>query len=107
MGGEEKVYAESPKTMNKSAESGSPEPTLLDSFREMERLKRESASAPDEPEYEEVEMTDEQMEALSDEELDQHIDQQKKQLKLDELQKELNRRALNMGLLKLANKAPR
>jgi len=108
MDSEEKVHTtDSEKVLKKSAESGSPEPTLLDSWLEIQRLKRESAWAPDEPEYEAVEMTDEEMEALSDEELDAHIDLHEKQVKLDELQKELDRRALNMGLLKLANKAPR
>jgi len=108
MASEDKVHTtERDKVLKKSAESGSPEPTLLDSWLEIQRLKRESALAPDEPEYEVVEMTDEQMEALSDEELDAHIDLHEKQVKLDELQKELDRRALNMGLLKLANKAPR
>lgn len=109
MGGEEKVYAaKSDKVAKTTAEAGSPEPTVLDAWEDWQRAKRELASAPDEPEYESVELTtDEQMEALSDEELDQHIDLQEKQVKLNELQEELNRRALNLGLLKLANKAPR
>jgi len=108
MASEDKVHTtERDKVLKKSAESSSPEPTLLDSWLEIQRLKRESASARDQPEYAAVEMTDEQMEALSDEELDAHIDLHEKQVKLDELQKELDRRALNMGLLKLANKAPR
>ena len=108
MGGEEKVYTtESDKVATKTAESGSPEPSLLESWEEMERLKRELASAPVEPAYEHVEITDEQMEALSDKELDQHINLYEKRVKLNELQKELDRRALNMGLLKLANRAPR
>ena len=108
MGGEEKVYsAESDKVAKTTPETGSPEPTLLDAWEDWQRAERELASAPDEPEYESVELTDEQMEALSAEELDQHIDLQEKQVKLNELQEELNRRALNLGLLKLANKAPR
>jgi len=93
MASEDKVHTtERDKVLKKSAESSSPEPTLLDSWLEIQRLKRESASARDEPEYEAVEMTDEQMEALSDEELDAHIDLHEKQVKLDELQKELDRR---------------
>jgi hypothetical protein len=108
MGGEEKVYIRESETVAKTtAEAGSPEPTVLDALEDWERAKRELASAPDEPECESVELTDEQMEALSDEQIDQHIDLHEKQIKLKELQEELNRRALNLGLLKLANEAPR
>lgn len=39
--------------------------------------------------------------------MDQHIELLEKRVKVAELAKELDRRALNMGLLKLADKAPR
>ena len=70
------------------------------------RRQLESGEA-DEPEMEPVEMTDEEMEALSDEELKAQIDLLERILKVSELQKELDRKALNMGLLKLANQARR
>ena len=104
MSGEEKVSLEEFKQVS----ADDVELSLEEHRERIERLQRELASGEaDEPELEVVHMTDEEMEALSDEELQAHIDLHEKQVKLEELQKELNRRALNMGLLKLANKAPR
>ena len=82
--------------------------SLLEQWADIHRLRRELESGEaEELELEPVDMTDEQMEALSEEELDQHIDLLEKRVKVAELQKELDRRALNMGLLKLADRAPR
>jgi len=107
MSGEEKVQTvQSSKQAVEASEASSQEPSLIESWEEMQRLKRELALAPDEPECEDIGMTDEQMEALSDEELDQRIDLYEKRVRLNELQKELDRKALNMGLLKFADKAP-
>lgn len=82
--------------------------SLLEQWADIHRLRGElEAGEAEELELEPVDMTDEQMEALSEEELDQHIDLLEKRVKVAELAKELDRRALNMGLLKLADKAPR
>ena len=47
------------------------------------------------------------MEALSEEELQEQIDLHEERIELAERQKELDRKALNLGLLKLAQQAPR
>lgn len=54
-----------------------------------------------------VVLTDQQLKALSDQELQAQIDFFNEQEELENKQKELNRRAIKMGLLKLANQAPR
>ena len=50
---------------------------------------------------------DDQLNALSEEELTQQIDLLKEQIELGERQQDLDRRAVKLGLLKLANEAPR
>jgi hypothetical protein len=62
---------------------------------------------PEEPELEEVRWTDEQMEALSDQQLQEQIDLLEEQQELTRRQKELDRRAFKLGLLRMADKAPR
>jgi len=101
MSDEEKVYPESDNEPDEAAEA----PAL---WQKIDRLFREAAAGePEEPELVPVEMSDEEMDALSNEERDKHIHFYAQSIKIGELQKALNRKGLNMGLLKLANKAPR
>ena len=73
----------------------------------LEQLRRELESEQAAPELVPVDMTDEEMEALSDEQLRAHIELYEERVELGERQEELDQRALKLGLLKLANEAPR
>jgi len=61
----------------------------------------------EELELEEVPVTIEDLRAFSDEELRQQMEVLAEQLDLVKKHKELNRRAVNLGLLKIANQSPR
>ena len=73
----------------------------------LEQLRRELESEQAAPELVPVDMTDEEMEALSDEQLRAHIELYEERVELGERHEELDQRALKLGLLKLANEAPR
>lgn len=60
-----------------------------------------------EPEFEEVPLSDEQMEALSNEEIDAQINLLQERIDHRERGNELDRKAVNLGLLRLANQARR
>ncbi|PYY14596.1 MAG: hypothetical protein DMG61_09405 [Acidobacteria bacterium] len=101
MSSEEKIYPESDNRRDEADEDWG-------LWKKIERLQREAETEePAEPHLEPVEMTCAEMEALSEEERQKQIDYYEQQIKLGELQKALTRKGLNMGLLKLANKAPR
>lgn len=99
MGGEEKVYnAQSDKAVEAQFDKPVEEMSLLEHWEYIQRLRRESASGEsDEPEYEDVEMTDEQMEALSHEELNQHIDLYQKRVKFGRATKSLGSQSVQYG----------
>ncbi|HVI78439.1 MAG TPA: hypothetical protein VM715_09795 [Candidatus Acidoferrum sp.] len=70
-------------------------------------LKELDAEMAEELPLEDVDATDAELEALSDEALQEQIDLLEERRELAERQKELDRRAINLGLLKLADQALR
>lgn len=108
MGSEEKPkYPDVEKFFRKDYE---PRPSdmveMADALTQVEAELESGEFAP-EPEYEEVPFTNEAMEALSDEQLDEQINLIHERMENNKQRRELDRRALNLGLLRLANQAKR
>lgn len=73
----------------------------------LEQLRHNIESWQEEPEAEFIPSTMDELYALGPEAVAERIDLLQDQMELDEKKKELDRRAINLGLLKLADKAPR
>ena len=74
---------------------------------EIQRLQAELAADGEEQVLEEVILTNEEMDALTEEQLQAQVDLLAERIEHLKKQVELNRRAINLGLLRIANQAPR
>jgi uncharacterized protein YhaN len=73
----------------------------------LEQIRQNIDSWQEEPEVEMVHQTDEYLRALSPEDLLDHLELLQERVEFDEKRKELDKRAIKLGFLKLANQAPR
>lgn len=74
---------------------------------DLQRLRTEFESESEDLVLEPVPFSKEELRALSEEELQEQIDVLKEQLELENRRKQLDRRAINLGLLRIANESPR